>query len=930
GHVLAGEAPMVAYLYSTYRPGNDKGMHDQILSQLGWSHHKWENVDVARLAANLDCYDLLLCHGIYNLGNPQDLKPYRDRWLAFLRRGGVIVVAGMQDRPAQWDWIVDLGKDIRFNLGTFGAFQKSNDWTNEEAELHFGPIEARWAQFTDWSPSWTVTNRNANGKPIVLYQRMGAGLIVVSTSYLDAFTRKEDLARIWAVARGSSGEGPLRLKELSWGRLAFGPNDLTASLHNDSEADRDLEIVLTVFNRHMDPVRQRVTVRADAHADASASVPYRLTGGENEVSLIVRSPEGRRVHVRTGTRCEFPDVWGPVETMDKDLKQAQRAFERLKRWPAGLMERLRAEKADLDESLASLRKEAVEATSGPDELFDKGRVAAAKAGLLAAKVEAWANLGLVPGEGDRLVIFAADSLQKIYRDTAWPADLPKDTLLIELARNEYESAQVVIVPLEERLENVSVACGALSSPEGQISDVQVRPVADCYLPIEGDFGGWRPDVLLKNAPFEIPEDRLARSVWITVRTALDTPAGVYEGSVTVSADGAEAVELPVRVRVWDFALPEKCNLPTQFNFRPNQVATYYFGERARFQYWKHFTAPMYREFVKFLLQYRIAVHPYDDFAGSSKSAIGYLGEETNDRGEVVELDFTDYDKSMQILLDHGQDLLYAGCWLRGTLEQKGAYWRTFLPKIYAHLKEKGWDTKAFIYGYDEVPPDEVPIVKSHYALIKELAPTLRYLLTYHGADAAPPADELGYADIWVPQGGLYSQELAAARARYGQATWRYIVPGFEIYRPTSDYRNIFWSLWRDRCQGFLYFCTAFWFWGPTPADFNPDGSPKEAFLRTKKCGTGIYHLCYPAGSTPEDGLNASIRPEAIRDGLEDWEYLHMLRGLLDRSADPRLPEVTGALKLLREIDEGGDQNVLTRRRRVAEAIERLLSVQREM
>ncbi|MFH0962721.1 MAG: hypothetical protein V2A58_01770, partial [Planctomycetota bacterium] len=47
GHVLAGEAPMVAYLYSTYRPGNDKGMHDQILSQLGWSHHKWENVDVA-------------------------------------------------------------------------------------------------------------------------------------------------------------------------------------------------------------------------------------------------------------------------------------------------------------------------------------------------------------------------------------------------------------------------------------------------------------------------------------------------------------------------------------------------------------------------------------------------------------------------------------------------------------------------------------------------------------------------------------------------------------------------------------------------------------------------------------------------------------------------------------------------------------------
>ena len=64
------DAPMVAYVYSTYRPGKDKVAHDAIFDQLGWPHHKWENVRVGALVGNLDRYDLLLFHGICNLGNP--------------------------------------------------------------------------------------------------------------------------------------------------------------------------------------------------------------------------------------------------------------------------------------------------------------------------------------------------------------------------------------------------------------------------------------------------------------------------------------------------------------------------------------------------------------------------------------------------------------------------------------------------------------------------------------------------------------------------------------------------------------------------------------------------------------------------------------------------------------------------------------------
>jgi len=925
---IADQAPMVARVYSDYQVYMRKGVHDRIFAELGWPHHKWKNVNVSRLAENLDSYDFLFLHGVYNLANPTDFRPHRDQWLAFLNRGGVIVVAGMQDHPTQWDWIIDLGDDFQFDLKTFKGFQKSSDWTNEESELVFGPVEARWAQFETWSPAWTVTNRNAKGKPIVLYQKVGKGVIVVSTSYLDAFTRASDLDRIWSLARKARRESPVKIADVSWGQMRFGENKATVTLRNHSESARDVDVSLTIFNAHRDPVRQTRVVRLAAGADARLSIDYLLTGGDNEIGLVVRAKEDARIVARTGSRCELLDVWGPLESIRKDLKDAEKSLERLKEWPKGLLAAVSAEHADLCARAETLDKELSQARTGLDELRQTTGAVGARAKLLAARAAGWGTLGFTPKKNDKLAVFATDSLRKIYRDRPWPADTPGNVLAIALARNEYESAQVVIVPLSGALADVRVSCGELQSTGGVIGDVQVRPVADCFLPIDGKEGGWRPDVLLTNAPFDIPDDRLARSVWITVHTAADTPAGDYSGTVTVSAAGAEPAELPVKVTVWNFAVPRKCNLPTQFNFRPNQVATYYFGKNIRYEYWKRFTAPMYHEFVKFLLRYRIAVHPYDDFEGQSKSAIGYLGETRSkptekDFSEVLELDFTNYDRHMQLLLDHGQDLLYAGCWLRGTIEQRGAYWKSYLPKMYQHLKEKGWDEKAIVYGYDEVPPDEVPIVKSHYALIKELAPTLRYLLTYHHPESAPGADDPAYADIWVPHGGLYSQKLAAQRARYGQAAWRYIVPGFEIYRPTTDYRSIFWSLWRDRCGGFLYFCTAFWHWSPSPADFNPDGSPRKTFLPKKNDQTGIYHLCYPAGAAPQDGLNASIRLEAIRDGLEDWEYLNMLNGLIERSTHPDLTQVTEAVELFKQIDEGGDPNLLQRRSRVATAIEAL-------
>ena len=205
-----------------------------------------------------------------------------------------------------------------------------------------------------------------------------------------------------------------------------------------------------------------------------------------------------------------------------------------------------------------------------------------------------------------------------------------------------------------------------------------------------------------------------------------------------------------------------------------------------------------------------------------------------------------------------------------------------------------------------------------------------------GVTVLPEPDDPGCMDIWVPSLGLYTQQFAAERARHGQSAWAYIVDtsegSFAVRRGMAHYRSLFWNIWRRRCAGFLYFCTTFYEWAPSPADFNRDGSPKKTFL--PEGSIGIHHLCYPAGARPEDGLHASVRLEAIRDGLEDWEYLHMLRNLIRDKAPSA--EAKAAARLLHEIDSGAlsagvppDERdriaarspLLEQRRRVAETIE---------
>jgi len=79
-------------------------------------------------------------------------------------------------------------------------------------------------------------------------------------------------------------------------------------------------------------------------------------------------------------------------------------------------------------------------------------------------------------------------------------------------------------------------------------------------PIPYDRLRRRFDALAEEAPAEVPVDERAggavQPVWVTVRVPRDAQAGDYTGKLTIGAQGIKPVEVPIKLRVADWALPD--------------------------------------------------------------------------------------------------------------------------------------------------------------------------------------------------------------------------------------------------------------------------------------------------------------------------------------------------------------------------------------
>ncbi|MBD3293316.1 MAG: DUF4091 domain-containing protein, partial [Armatimonadia bacterium] len=163
----------------------------------------------------------------------------------------------------------------------------------------------------------------------------------------------------------------------------------------------------------------------------------------------------------------------------------------------------------------------------------------------------------------------AESTYKIHRDRRPPTET-REAVEISAAANEYEAAQIVLRP--DRAMDVSVEVSDLSSDAGTIGAENLRVLEVDYVPVHwrtdrfGFPGDW-PDPLPPLDGAVHCEPGQNQPLWLLAHVPPGTHAGVYQGAVTLSADG-QVQTVPLRLKVWGFELTPETHMRTAYGVSP--------------------------------------------------------------------------------------------------------------------------------------------------------------------------------------------------------------------------------------------------------------------------------------------------------------------------------------------------------------------------
>jgi len=453
-----------------------------------------------------------------------------------------------------------------------------------------------------------------------------------------------------------------------------------------------------------------------------------------------------------------------------------------------------------------------------------------------------AGTAIMPATETSYVVWPADGLTKILRATPPPKPLPH-TVRIYAARNEYESAQVVIRTTGQPLENVMATVSDLVGPGGAkigAESIHLYRVAYIHLPA---FNADYPDPLPPVTPFRVEPDA-NQPVWMTVYVPKGTPAGEYRGTITITAAGAKHRRLPVALTVWDFALPDTPASRTAFGLSGGSIAAAH-GLDTKSRAYQELLAQYYLA----LLEHRISA--YDPPVGLDSPEVG---------------DYLNDSRVTGFVIGYSDDTAR----MRAEVER---------------CRAGGWLPKACFYPLDEpYTADSYALLEKRADLIHSIDRSLKVVSPYfRGPDFKTDKTmyELldSYLDIWCPCLEVYDEQTMHAKQAQGKEVWWYVCchpgrpyPNFFVNFDAIDHRILMWMQKLYDVQGLLYWDTTHW----DPASTK---DVWEDVATVKDISPDIYgdgSLFYPGSKVGLAQPVSSIRLECIRDGLEDFDYLTLL------------------------------------------------------
>lgn len=469
----------------------------------------------------------------------------------------------------------------------------------------------------------------------------------------------------------------------------------------------------------------------------------------------------------------------------------------------------------------------------------------------------------------------------ISADERQPGDRPIDPSRIQPGiidtawRGERVNGQIAISG-DGGLQQVRLSTQPLIGPDG----TQI-PVSASFVRFTGADKDAIADIIDPDWDrIDIPAGQI-RSVWVQADIPVQTVPGAYKGVVSVHSQGQKSIDIPIKINVMKAALPPAKDWTMHLDLwqHPEAVARW------------HDVKPWSKEHFDLMrpLMKRLAD------AGQKTITCSLIHEAWNEQtydwwpsmiewikntDGTMSYDYTNFDKWVDFMSnDIGMKDAFINCYtmvpwsmkLRYLDKASGEYkeqplnpdnaeyeaiWGPFLTDFVKHLKQKGWLERTCI-GLDERPDKMVAAAQK---LLDQYTPGMRMVSAFNHPTSM--TDRVYDLSISITHADTVGKVLEA-RKKKGQKTTFYICCSpakpntfTKSSLAESEWLGIFAAA--NNLDGILRW--AYNSWGRNPLENTDFGNWKP----------GDCYLVYP-------GNRSSLRFEKLRDGLEDFEKITILR-----------------------------------------------------
>jgi len=476
------------------------------------------------------------------------------------------------------------------------------------------------------------------------------------------------------------------------------------------------------------------------------------------------------------------------------------------------------------------------------------------------------------GEETGSVLWPSDALTKVLRADS-PADGIPRVIRVAAACAEIVSAQAIFQPttnhssVSARITDLRHVAGDSVIPASAVRLQWVR-----YIDIDRNTAGIPEDELQVKAPASVPdpfweepqiavEANHAQPLWIEIHVPVAAKPGDYQGILKVTSAN-ESATIPLELHVWNFEVPTDRHLSVINWWRfpgPGFENVQAYGQ----EYWN-----LLGRFCSFLVEHRQT---------DVQTSIGLI-QETGDTQQGYSYDTSHLERYSEVAFQAGIQQIHLHSVGRRTAnltdpDSRIAPVESNLRRLSAWEKtvcRRNWQGRFLVSISDEPFIHHEESYAAMVDRVHEAAPHIRCI-------EAVEAEYLGALDVYVPKLShlnlwyLHFQQVQ----REGAELWFYT-----CCHPVGRYPNRFLdqSLLKVRVLhwiNYLYDLDGYLHWG---LNHFAAGDPYTQEALSKGLPLGDRAIAYPGSN----GLLGSLRFSAMRDGLQDYEYLWVLEHELSK------------------------------------------------